>query len=131
MDLNFIDNIFWIVIIISVIAGIGKVLFWFFIGMGIFNTSQNYQQNFLAQLLGIPAPRPSIKDLESTHRRRYAFSGLVIGTMIILIGALMIFSGLDGGEINFRFAGAELNRAGPGTVLCVLGVIIIKFTKGE
>ena len=96
---------------------------------GIFKSTQSYQQNIFGQMLGLPIPQPSQEDLDSAHRRRYATAGLVAGISIILIGVLMIFSGLGGGQIEFSFAGASLNRAGPGTILCVLGAIIIKFTK--
>ena len=124
-----IDNLVWIIVGISVLVGIAQLLFWVFLGMGVFNSTKNYQQNIFAQLLGVPIQQRSQKELDGAHRRKYATFGIVIGVIVILIGALMIFSGLGGGEIELSFAGVHLNRAGPGTVLCVLGVIIIKETK--
>jgi len=127
--LYIIDNLVWIIVGISVLVGIAQVLFWVFLGMGVFKSTQNYQQNIFSQLFGTPIPQRSQKELDGAHRRKYASFGLIIGIMVILLGALMIFSGLGGGEIELSVAGIQLNRTGPGTVLCVLGVIIMKYTK--
>ena len=123
------DSLIWIIIGVSVLAGIIKLLFWVFLGMGVLKSTQSYQQNIFNQLLGLPVPRPSQEELDSSHRRKYATSGLVIGSIVMLIGVSMIFSGLGSGQIELSYLGMSLNRAGPGTVMCVLGVAIMKFTK--
>jgi hypothetical protein len=52
-----------------------------------------------------------------------------IGSFLAVGGVVLVIAGHGYGETGLSIAGFGLQRAGPGVVLMVLGVAIMKFTR--
>jgi hypothetical protein len=71
----------------------------------------------------------------ATRDRTYNLWGLVVGVVVVLIGAYLILAGVTGGETIIRIPipgqddPAELHTSIPGVVFAAFGVIIIWITR--
>jgi len=132
---NIFDQIYFFVIAFVVIGGALKLLFWFSMFRNVFGAVQQQQQQlnpFLA-LFGIqPPPPPNPEVIEAQQRHRYATAGLVLGAGMIIVGVLMIITGVGGGEsATFTFLELEVNKATPGIVFALLGTYVVKLTASR
>ena len=134
------DSLFFWIILAAVLGVVVKGAFWVMMFMGIlkgFGGSAAHSQpvyNPWAAIFGIPQapsenPQQRLARMRVENEARYAMRGLTIGLTAILLGVVLVFAGHGYGDAELSVAGFGLQRAGPGVVLMVLGVVIIKFTR--
>lgn len=136
MGLGEFEIVFWI-FGAAVLAGLIKVAFWLFVYWGLFKqfrpSTPEPLFNPFAAMLGVPQPLPEspeqrIARLRADHAARYEMRGLIFAMTFLIIGVVLVIFGFGTGEISIATGSLKLNHAGPGVVVIMAGVLIIKYT---
>ncbi len=78
------------------------------------------------------ASNPELQKLVAKYRLIYSIVGLVLGFICIILGSLLVLSGVAGNSNwTASFIGMEsiLTDASPGIILFVVGLFVVRATK--
>ena len=84
--------------------------------------------------IGLPfvSDDPKILERIIAFQFIYSFTGLIIGSLCLVLGTVLLYNGVIGSTswtAEFLSAKSEISDAGPGLIIALIGLFIILITR--